>query len=339
MAAARRLLEAGRDNEAIQIYQQAALAGGSRRALRAAAALMRRTGQAREAVRWLRACAEGGNPAGLHEAAHLLWETGDQTRALRFYADAGSAGELAAWRDAAERLQTLGRDDEAVIMYRAAVRLGDRQSELPLADLLAEQGRLEEALEIYLEEARKQQDPKKQNPDLGVLRRIANLYRSSERPDEALAWLQEAADRGDVAAFMQIGLILRDKCDQGEKHVDEAVVAFTRAAAAGEWHAYREVVWLLRKHRGLKAAVGWLHLRIENKDRRAVREMADLLREAGMTEEALTWYLRAAEQGSEYAARYALRLQSQLLSCETGARFGNPEVVEATEATEATEDL
>ncbi|MGW2544341.1 tetratricopeptide repeat protein [Kitasatospora sp. NPDC001574] len=187
---------------------------------------------------------------------------------------------------------------------------------LPLADLLLEQGQRREALEIYLVEAEKQRSPKEQNPDLGVLWRVANLYRSSGQPDEALSWLQEAADRGDVAAFMQIGLVLRDKCEEDECFLDEAVAAFTKAAAAGEWHAYREVVWLLRKYRGLKASVAWLQRRIEAKDRRAVREMADLLREAGMPEQALVWYLRAAEQGSEYSAKYALRLQSQLLSGE-----------------------
>ncbi|MFD9061865.1 helix-turn-helix domain-containing protein [Kitasatospora purpeofusca] len=339
VAAARRLLATGRDAEAIRTYQHAALAGDSNRALRAAAALMRRSGRTQEAVRWLRTCAERGNPVALQEAAHLLWEMGDRTRALKFYTDAGSAGELAAWRDAAERLQSLGRGDEAVIMYRAAVRHGDRQSGLPLADLLVEQGRLQEALEIYLQEAEKQKDPEEQSPDLAVLRRVANLYRFTEQPDKALAWLYEAADRGDVAAFMQIGLILRDKCDQGESCVDEAVEAFTRAAAAGEWHAYRESVWLLRKYRGLKAAVEWLHRRIEGKDRRAVREMADLLREAGMVEEALTWYLRAAEQGSEYATKYALRLQAQLLSGKDAEVPPEGSGSAATGATEATEVL
>ncbi|MCX4690676.1 tetratricopeptide repeat protein [Kitasatospora purpeofusca] len=215
VAAARRLLATGRDTEAIRTYRHAALAGDSNRALRAAAALMRRSGRTQEAVRWLRTCAERGNLVALQEAAHLLWEMGDRTRALKFYTDAGSAGELAAWRDAAERLQTLGRGDEAVIMYRAAVRHGDRQSGLPLADLLVEQGRLQEALEIYLEEAEKQRDPEEQNPDLAVLRRVANLYRFTEQPDEALAWLHEAADRGDVAAFMQIGLILGTNATRG----------------------------------------------------------------------------------------------------------------------------
>ncbi|MEV0537804.1 helix-turn-helix domain-containing protein [Kitasatospora sp. NPDC050463] len=338
VAAARRLLGTGQDNEAIRVYQQAALASGSSRALRAAAALMRRSGRAQEAVSWLRDCAAGGKPVALQEAADLLWEMGDTTRALRFYADAGSAGEPGAWREAAGRLQTLGRGDEAVIMYRAAVRHGDRQSVLPLADLLVELGRRREALEIYLEEAEKQRKPKEQNPDLGALWRVANLYRSSGQPDEALSWLQEAADRGDVAAFMQIGLVLRDKCEQDERFLDEAVAAFTKAAAAGEWHAYRESVWLLRKHRGLKAAVAWLHRRIEDKDPRAVREMADLLREAGMPEQALVWYLRAAEQGSEYSAKYALRLQSRLLACEENERPGR-EASAAIEAAEATEGL
>ncbi|MFF8775234.1 hypothetical protein [Kitasatospora sp. NPDC015120] len=331
VAAARQLLKTGRDTEAIEIYQQAAQTGGSSRALRAAAALMRRNGRAEEAVRWLRACAAAGNPVALQEAAQLLWEMGDQTRALRFYADAGSAGDLEAWRNAAEHLQTLGRDDEAIVMYKAAVRHGDHLSALPLADLLAAQGREEEALAIYLEEAMTTK------PDLEVIWRVANLYRTTGRPEEALHWFRKATTRGDRKAFLQIGLILRDKCESDERFVEDAVSALTGAADAGERHAHREAVWLLRKYRDLDAAVAWLQRRVEAGDRRAVREMADLLREAGMPERALPWYLRAADGGSDYSAQYALRLQAQLPAVsapDVRLRAGQGRATEATEATD-----
>ncbi|MFJ9952127.1 tetratricopeptide repeat protein [Kitasatospora sp. NPDC091207] len=316
VAAARRLLRDGRDNEAIAVYQQAAAANGTGDALRAVASLMRRNGRAEEAVGWLRARAAEGNAIALREAAHLLWEMGDTTRALRFYSDAGSAGDLEAWREAAERLQELGRDDEAVFMYRAAVLKGDDLSALPLADLLATEGRQEEALAIYLEAAAK--------PDLAAIRRAAALYRMTERGDDALPWYRRAAELGDRTAFMQIGLILRGKCDANAQRVDMelvdgAVAAFTKAAGVGERHAHREAAWLLWKYRGLEAAIAWLQQRVRANDQLAVREMADLLREAGRPEQALPWYLEAADGGSQSSAGYALRLQSQLPPGEADA--------------------
>ncbi|MFD9592065.1 tetratricopeptide repeat protein [Kitasatospora sp. NPDC059973] len=323
VAAARRLLREGRDDEAIAVYQRAAVASGTEDALRAVASLMRRNGRTEEAVGWLRARSAEGSAIALREAAHLLWESGDTTRALRFYADAGSAGDLEAWREAAERLQGLGRDDEAVFMYRAAALKGDDLSVLPLADLLATEGRQEEALAIYLQAAAK--------PDLAAIRRAAALYRMTDRGDDALRWYRRAAELGDRTAFMQIGLILRGQCDASAQGVDlelvdSAVAAFTQAAGVGERHAHREAAWLLWKYRGLEAAIAWLRQRVKAYDQRAVREMADLLREAGRPEQALEWYLEAADGGSESSAGHALRLQSQLPPGrgEGRARQGGP---------------
>ncbi|MFJ9461342.1 hypothetical protein ACIRST_40520 [Kitasatospora sp. NPDC101447] len=312
VAAARRLLREGRDEEAVAIYQKAALADGNDHALREAVSLMQRNGRTEETVRWLRTVAAEGRPAALREAAHLLWEAGDRTRALRFYADAGEAGDLTGWRNAAEHLQGLGRDDEAIVMYRAAVYHGDRASMLPLADLLASTGRESEALSLYREAAGATP------PDLMALWRLAVLYRTTERPDESLGCFRELSALGDSKASMQIGLILRDKCDSDRTLVDEAVAAFTKAADAGEGHAYREAVWLLCNHRGLHAAVAWLQHRVDARDRRAVREMGDLFREAGMQEKALTWYSRAAEAGSQYAAQRALHLEARAMRGGSG---------------------
>ncbi|MFE2722626.1 helix-turn-helix domain-containing protein [Kitasatospora sp. NPDC059327] len=341
VVAARWLLRTGRDHEAIDFYQLAAVDRGASHALRAAASLMRRHGRGEEAVEWLRSLAAAGNPIALREAARLLWEAGDTTRALRFLSEAGSAGDLEAWRDAAERLQALGRDDEAILVYRVAVQKEDERSVLPLADLLATVGRQEEALAIYLRAAAK--------PDLAAIRRAAALYRMTERPDDALRWYRRAAELGDMTAFMHIGLILREKCELAmadtseafvdEALVDEAVASFTKAADVGEWHAHREAAWMLWRSRGLDEAAAWLRQRVEAKDHRALREMADLLREAGEPAQALAWYQRSAKKGSEYSAGYALRLQSQLPSGAGGRKAGRTRATGGgTRATEATEE-
>ncbi|MFF2123500.1 tetratricopeptide repeat protein [Kitasatospora sp. NPDC058184] len=309
IAAARRLLRAGLDHEAVKVYQRAFEVSGNHDALRAAASLMSRTGRTEEAVEWLRAQAARGHPIALREAARLLWGTGDTTRALRFYADAGSAGDPEAWRDAAEHLERLGRDDEAIIMYRAAAGKGDNLSVLPLADLLAARGRHDEALEIYLKIASK--------GDLAAIWRAATVYRTSRRPKRALHWFRKAARKGDPKAFMQIGLILRDKCESNDrpvnqKDVDKAVAAFTRAAAVGERHAHREAAWLLWRQRGTVAAEAWLQQRVDAKDERAARELGDFLREAGKPKHALAWYSKAADDGSRSSAARALHLQAKL---------------------------
>ncbi|MEU1425131.1 hypothetical protein [Kitasatospora sp. NPDC005751] len=77
--------------------------------------------------------------------------------------------------------------------------------------------------------------------------------------------------------------------------VDSAVAAFTQAAGVGERHAHWEAAWLLWKYRGLEAAVGRLRQRVKAYGRRAVRELAGFLREAGRPEQALEWYLEAAD--------------------------------------------
>ncbi|MFI6151629.1 helix-turn-helix domain-containing protein [Kitasatospora sp. NPDC051170] len=315
VTAARRLLRDGRDDEAVEHYQRAAAIDGTSRTLRAAVSLMQRTGRAEEAVRWLQDLAAAGNPAALREAASLLWEAGDTDGALRFYREAGAAGDLEAWRDAAEHLQGLGRDEEALLIYREAVRAGDELSLLPLADLLATQGQQDEALEIYLEAVEKDPD----HPDLAVIRRVAAVYRLKGCPQQALRWYRKATEHGDITAFLQIGLVLRGECDVSLKPpdlqlVEDAVAAFTKAAAAGERHAHREAAWLLWKYHGLDAAIAWLQDRLSTGDRRAEREMADLLREANRPDEALRWYSRAADRGSRYAAGHALRLRDHLSS-------------------------
>ncbi|MFH9355535.1 tetratricopeptide repeat protein [Kitasatospora sp. NPDC017646] len=321
VTAARRLLREGRDDEAVEHYRLAAVIDGTSRTLRPAAALLRRTGQVEQAVRWLRDLAAQGNPVALREAAHLLWEEGDTTRSLRFYAEAGSAGDLEAWRDAAEHLQGLGRDDEAIMMYQAAVNNGDELSILPLADLLATVGQQDKALEIYIGAAEKKVETPGEGktevqPNMAAIRRAAALYRLTERPDEALHWFRKATEYGDMTAYMQIGLILRGKCDiAGEaadlEVVDGAVTAFTKAAAVGERHAHREAAWILLKYRGWAAAAAWLQSRVTAGDRRALREMADFLRETGRTEQALEWYAKAAEQGSRSSASHVLRIRAQ----------------------------
>ncbi|MEU4863922.1 hypothetical protein ACIG0C_35025 [Kitasatospora aureofaciens] len=331
VTAARRLLREGRDDEAVEHYRLAAVIDGTSRTLRPAAALMRRTGQVDQAVRWLRDLAAKGNPVALREAAHLLWEEGDTTRSLRFYAEAGAAGDVEAWRDAAEHLQGLGRDDEAIVMYQTAVNNGDELSVLPLADLLATVGLQDKALEIYIGAAEKKvkatEDKTEVKPNMAAIRRAAALYRLTERPDEALHWFRKATEYGDMTAFMQIGLILRGKCDiAGEaadpEVVDCAVTAFTKAAGVGEQHAHREAAWILLKYRGWAAAATWLQSRVAAGDRRALREMADFLRETGRTEQALEWYAKAAEQGSRSSASHVLRIRAQgALECATADRF------------------
>ncbi|MEU4303587.1 hypothetical protein AB0F92_35800 [Kitasatospora aureofaciens] len=93
--------------------------------------------------------------------------------------------------------------------------------------------------------------------------------------------------------------------------MDGAVTAFTKAAAVEERHAHREAAWILLKYLGWAAAAAWLQARVAAGDRRALREMADFLREAGRTEQALEWYTKAAEQGSRSSASHALRIRAQ----------------------------
>ncbi|MFF3070033.1 hypothetical protein ACFVSN_30410 [Kitasatospora sp. NPDC057904] len=165
-------------------------------------------------------------------------------------------------------------------MYRAAVQKGDGLSARPLADLLLSEGRREEPLGFYLQAA--------EQGDTVAMHQAAALFWMADCVEETLLGYGKATDQGDAASLVHIGVL-----HPGRGEVEAALVAFTKAADLRERDAYREAEWMLWDCGRLDRAFSWLGQRVERGDRRAVREMADLLREVRRLPEALERYLRS----------------------------------------------
>lgn len=252
---------------------------------RIAAGMLATLGRGGEAIDMYRLAAELGDVRSLHEATTLLASasrTGEAIEWLLSRADGGDAAAL----EQAMRLSSRTHRLEVLDWLRERAGTGDADAVQRLAQFLHEAGRVSQAIQVY----------QAFDGEVGAagLRHQADLLREAEQADEAVACYRAAAEKGDPEALGQAAVLLRDA-----GQTDEAVEWLQSRVAAGDGEAaLRWTIDLLLEADQSDEAIDWLRGRVEEGDLDALTWAANLLRDTRRADEALTYYLRAAEAGT-----------------------------------------
>ncbi len=296
--AARMMREAGRADEAIIFYRRAAEAGDTI-ASRLAARMLQEAGRAEEAITWLRSRADAGDTIALAVAAEMLQEEGRPVDVIAFYPRAADAGDAIALAVTAEMLRDAGRAEEAITWLRSRADAGDPITLAVAAEMLQEAGRADEAIIFYRRAAEADTDADIAG-DAYAGRLAAGMLREAGRAEEAITWLRSRADAGDTIALAVAAEMLREA-----GRADEAIIFYRRAAEAGDTIASRMAAEMLQEAGRAEEAITWLRSRADAGDAYALRLAAGMLREAGRAEEAITWLRSRADAGDPSAPRLA----------------------------------
>ena len=314
--AARMLEEAGRAEEAITWLRSRAEAGDAI-ALSAAAGMLREAGRAEEAITWLRSRAEAGDPTALSAAARMLREAGRVEEAISFYRQAAEAGVTRALL-AAEMLQEAGRVEEAISFYRQAAEAGDTYALSKAAGMLREAGRAEEAISFYRQAA-------EAGDDTGALNKAAGMLWDAGRVEEAITWVRSRAEAGATYALLVAAGMLEEA-----GRAEEAISFYQQAAEAGVTYALLAAEMLQEAGRA-EEAISFYRQAAEAGDTYALSKAAGMLREAGRAEEAISFYRQAAEAGDTRALRAAAgmlwkagRMDEAISFYQQAAEAGDP---------------
>jgi tetratricopeptide (TPR) repeat protein len=210
--AAELLVEAGRVDLAIGLYQRIARAG-DRSALWRAAELLERTSQLEDAIAFYQSHAEPGDLYASSRVVELLRQSDQADAAIDWLQSrALAAGDRAAMRAAAELLQEIGRREEAIDWYQRAVEAGDRTALWQMTALLPATGGLDDAIEPYL--------PAAEAGDRDALEHTTRLLQASGGVEEAVALYLRAAEAGDPDAL----LCAADLLERAGRHEEAAAL-------------------------------------------------------------------------------------------------------------------
>jgi len=281
------------------------VAHGSREDLSRLASEARRRGLLRYAFQLFVALSEAGDSRALTWTAGLLREAGRIDEAIIWYQRAIEAGSTVAIAQAAESLRQAGRIDEAIIWYQRAIEAGGTVDTSRLAATLGAAGRIDEAVTWY---------------------RRADKVGSFYAIGDAVALLVEAGRINDAVKLQQSKSGADSSRNRSEVahlmekagRIDEAITLYKRIAYKGLGYEALQVAHLLVKTKRIDEAIMWLQRFLTNRRVHAnLRRMAwgfggsghyilpalqeytaQLLQKEGRTDEAITWYQRAAESGS-----------------------------------------
>lgn len=274
-------------------------------------------GLLRIAARLYNAAAEADDAGALLALADMLDEAGRLDEALDCCRRAAECGGVPAIWAAAEMLHDNGRSSEALLWYRRAAEAGDERAVPAVAELLEEAGCTGEAIHWYQRAAHA--------GDRHALVAAAYLLHRAGRAEEAIAWLIPLAEHGDSQAWR---IAARFLARAGR--TEAAAHAYERAAALGDPHSVREAAlmptWLGRAAEtaersskypepgrlaepGGEAAseigestegtLDRLRGPAGKGDPQAMRAMGDKLRDSDRSDEAIVWFRRAVDAGSD----------------------------------------
>ncbi|MFF4503216.1 tetratricopeptide repeat protein [Streptomyces sp. NPDC001401] len=153
------------------------------------AGMLEEAGRTDEAIGWYQQAADAGSRPALERVVELSVETGRTEETLGWLQRRAEAGDTEAARTSARVLAEAGRVDEAFTWYRRAAEQGNPHAGREAADMLARGERPADALVWLREHAHA-------TGDVNCLWQGAGLLLDQGRVDDAVAWYQEAADCG-----------------------------------------------------------------------------------------------------------------------------------------------
>ena len=281
--AAELLRDSDRADEAIT-WLSRRVATGQSNCQRYVTELLVEKGQLEEAIAWLETLARAGDYYASELVAELLEEAGRAEEAISWLKNAAKASGYYL-RRLAGKLVDKGRSDEAIELCRHAADNGDTYGRMLAAELLQEEGRVEEAITVLAVAAIGGTDEHSASMRAARVR----MLRETGRDDEAITWLKDRAEAGDTAAAeMVTGLLL----EMGQD--DEAIAWLKDRAAAGDIAAVRLAAAMLHEADRAEEMITWVS-QLPHPGWSALMQAADTLRELGRTEEAVTFYQRAAD--------------------------------------------
>lgn len=169
-----------------------------------------------EAERWYRQAADTGLAVAMGELTLLYDVTGRPAEAARWERRAAEAGDLSSLERLTERLKNKSRKvDELIEIWQLAAETGSYGVGRSFVFLLRDLGRQQEAEQALhrLAEAG--------YPD--AMYELGRVLQGAD-PDESLRWIRRAAEAGDAAAMLVVGINLRK---QGH---DESAIHWERRA-------------------------------------------------------------------------------------------------------------
>ncbi|MER7486892.1 hypothetical protein ABTY20_13525 [Streptomyces sp. NPDC126497] len=324
------LMEATRPDEAVAWYKRAAEAGRSHGRLYAGM-LLRRAGELLEAEACLRRAADAGVHGGRGELAHLLEQAGRMEEALvHLQQEAEASGGYAVVETAAlmrERGDS-GLTVLAWLLSRAAEEGRKDSGGIPWAGHalirhLAMDALLRSRLWSLVDE--EDQDDAVRR-ELTALLGFAEELAKGDRREKGTNTPEALRQQGRLAEAL---MLYRKEVDAGRRdavvHVaalheqlgrpSEALAWYQRAAEGGDPEVFPQIARLMTAAEGPDETFDWLkscadrHGEKDYPDQRSA--VAELLRIAGRTDEALAWLRRASRTGDPYVWRqYAELLEA-----------------------------
>ncbi|MGW7126585.1 tetratricopeptide repeat protein, partial [Streptomyces sp. NPDC054901] len=195
------LAQLGRNEEAEEMYRQAADAGDAS-AVFNLGFLLAQLGRNEEAKEMYRQAADAGHRGAISNLGNLLAKAGRNEEAEELFRQAADAGHRGAISNLGILLAMLGRGEEAEELFRQATDAGDTDAAVNLGLLLAEGGRSEEAEEMYRQAA--------DNGHSDATYSLGNLLAQLGRNEEAEEMYRQAADGGHTDAPVNLGILLTE---------------------------------------------------------------------------------------------------------------------------------
>ncbi|MFG2091593.1 tetratricopeptide repeat protein [Spirillospora sp. NPDC048824] len=253
--------------------------------MRTAAKWLASAARTDEAIDLYGRAAEHDDIGALREAVSLLSDRSGTGEAITWLLERASNGNLAALEQAVVLALQVPQTDQVLSWLRTRVDSGDAEALGRLARVLHGAGRTHEAIQAY-------QDFR---GDVGTagLRHQADLLWRAGWIDQAISCYKAAAENGDTQALGRGAELLRDT---GRAH--EAIEWLRSRVAAGDGEvALRWSIDLMLQTDQAVETIHWLQSRVEEGDSDALIWTANLLRDTERVDEALAYYLRAAEAG------------------------------------------
>ncbi|WP_405362087.1 protein kinase [Kitasatospora sp. NBC_00085] len=289
-------------------YRAAAEAGSSH-AMRRLGTAYRTVRDWREALHWYLRSAESGNPTGALEAAQLIEQhfPERQDQVVSLHRRAAEGGLV----DSAMRLGELLEQEpdelpEALEWYEKAAAWKHEKAPEAVARVRAALARAQ--VSGADDALMREHEVAARHGQVNSMLALASWHQRAKREQEALAWYQCAAEAGHTHAMVMTAQILVKDPNQQAQSLDW----YRRAAAADNTTAQH---WMGRWHRGegrLTEALAHLRAAADKGLLGAMTDTADILEQTGRGQEALKWYLRAAEKGFPKAPLEVRRLRAAL---------------------------
>jgi tetratricopeptide (TPR) repeat protein len=291
------LADLGDHEQAVVFFRRAAASGNSV-ALFDLGNSLGALGRWDEAVAAYRQAADAGADAAWVNLAYALAELGRWEESERAARRALDRGDPNGWSALGEALEGQGRAAEAERSFRVAAARGDVPAALELAYLLWKSGRQLEAWHWaqFAADAGStvaaatlacwrwdESRDRTLEPELRAgsecyehaRTALADLLRSTDRVEEALALLEEGALRGEVASWLPLGNLYRDELDD-----DVAAAAAYRAGIeVGDLHSHHNLGVLLLDSAAVVGAIDKFTNAAAGGDDLAARVLREVLAE------------------------------------------------------------